>query len=78
MHWCSEALEDTALDHDTHLGAERFSLLHRVRRQDDCRCLVAGDLTDNSPHESTRFGVHARRGLVKQDDRRTAHDGKSD
>ena len=78
MHRCSEALEDATLDHDSHLGAECFGLLHGMRRQDDRRSLVASYLTDNSPHEASRFWVHTCRGLVKQDDGWTTHNGKSD
>ena len=73
-----KAFEDATFHHNAHFGAERFSFLHGVRGQNDGTCLVTGDLTHNSPHETASFRVHAGRRLVEKDDGWAADDGESD
>lgn len=36
---------------------------------------MSGNLRHNRPHETPGFGVHARRRLVKENDRRVSDDG---
>ena len=62
----SEALEDASFNHDPHLCAKCFRLVHRVSGQNYCACLVAGNLRDNFPHKSTRLRVHASWRLIQQ------------
>ena len=45
--------------------------------QDDGASLVAGDLTDDLPHEAAGLGVHTGRRLVEKDDGWAANDGHS-
>jgi len=75
----AHASEDAATHHDSKLGRQGFGLLHGVRREDDSRLLVPlADLLDHLPHEAPGFGVHARRGLIEQDDGRVANQGHGD
>ena len=44
----SKASEDTSSDHDTKLGSQGLTLLHRVSGEDDSTSLVSlGDLLDD-------------------------------
>mmetsp|Transcript_121621 Transcript_121621/g.349562 ORF Transcript_121621/g.349562 Transcript_121621/m.349562 type:complete len:390 (-) Transcript_121621:1263-2432(-) len=55
------------MDHDRQPGAEHLALLHRVAGEDH---RVAGlpDVADHLPQEAARANIHARGGLVEQDD----------
>ena len=71
----AKAFEYAAFDHDAHLGAECFSLLHEMRGKNNGTVLVAGDLADHFPHEASSLRVHTCRRLVQQDDGRVAQNG---
>mmetsp|Transcript_6528 Transcript_6528/g.23271 ORF Transcript_6528/g.23271 Transcript_6528/m.23271 type:complete len:1459 (-) Transcript_6528:109-4485(-) len=62
-----------AADHDADARAQRLALLHRVRRQHDRHALALRRHRRNQvPHEAARDGVHARRRLVEEQQRRIA------
>mmetsp|Transcript_16754 Transcript_16754/g.57189 ORF Transcript_16754/g.57189 Transcript_16754/m.57189 type:complete len:745 (-) Transcript_16754:3551-5785(-) len=67
----AEAAE-AALHHDAQVVAQRLALLHGVGRKHDGAALQRA--ADDVPHEAARLRVHARGGLVEQDDGGVTHE----
>jgi hypothetical protein len=65
-----KALEDTALNHYTHLSWKGFCLFHAVGGKHNCALVLLCYLSNNLPHKPTRFRIHTCWGLVEKNDRR--------
>ena len=57
---------DPALVHDDHLPAGAFNIGQQVRGNDDVHALLFGDVADEFQHLLAPDGIHARSGLVEQ------------
>lgn len=73
----AEAAE-LAIDHDSDLGTESFSLFHRVSSQDNSRLLsLSGYVGNNCPHEPLGLRINTSAGLIQKYDGRVTNQSYS-
>ncbi len=71
--WASKALENAALNHDSHLSWKRLRFFHAVSGEDDRTLLPLSDFCNHFPHKTTGFRIHSCWGLVQEDNRRISN-----
>lgn len=65
-----------AVNHNTHLGTQRFCFLHRVSGEHNGRLLSESwNVRYDGPHESLGLRVHSSWRLIKEDDRWITNQG---
>ena len=65
---------ELAIHHNSNLGTQSFSLLHRMSSQDDCTLLAKSwNVWNYCPHESFSLRVDSCWGLIKKNDGRITY-----